>query len=124
MKRNKKIFSVFHRWSALFMILALAWLTVSTPFVCATQQDLVKQHKMENSSSPLSGNEEEASNPLGNNTEEKVPGPGNSFSEEYLHDNHLSHYFISHSSDYHKLENSGTYTAFHGELLVPPPNFS
>jgi len=104
------------------MILTLLWLTISTPFVFASQQELAK-HKMENNKSPLCGNEDDASNPLGNNTEEKVPSSGNSLSEEYIHDHHITHpYLVSEDSQYHKCENADIYIAFHGELLVPPPD--
>lgn len=75
------------------------------------------------SNSTLNGNEEETSNPFGNNTEEKAPNSGNSFSEEYLHIQHINHPYFSKTSQYHKFENADIYIAFHGELLVPPPNF-
>jgi hypothetical protein len=124
MSKNRKIYSVFQLCSAVLMILALAWLTVSTPFVLASQQELAKQHKMEKSTcSPLAGNEEETPNPFGNNAEEKAPN-ANTFSEEYLHTAHIISHFYTEISQYHKHENSEVYIAFHGELLVPPPNFS
>jgi hypothetical protein len=103
------------------MILALLWLTISAPFVIAAQQDLVKQEKTVNANSPLAGNEEETANPFANTTEEKSPS-SSSFSEEYLHDHHKADYFFSIVSQYYKCEDSGTYVAYHGELLVPPPN--
>lgn len=72
-----------------------------------------------------SSNDEEAANPFGNTTEEKAPSGSNvSFSEEYLHDNHHSDHFFSAKASYHKCENADTYHAFHGELLVPPPNMA
>ena len=124
MKRNRKIYSVFHLCSAVFLILALMWLTVSTPFVIASQQEQARQHKIEKTvSSQLAGNEEETSNPFGNNTEEKAPTSTN-FSEEFLHSFHIISHFYTEISQYHKHENSDTYVAFHGELLVPPPNAS
>jgi hypothetical protein len=124
MKKNRKIYSVFQLCSAVFMILALMWLTVSTPFVIASQQQQAKQHKMEKAdSSPVAGNEEETNNPFGNNTDEKAPN-ANTFSEEYLHHFHIASHFYTEISQYHKQENSDTYIAFHGELLVPPPNAS
>lgn len=117
----KKIYTISHKLSAVFMIVALLWLTVSTPFVLASQQELAKQqHSISDNQPPLSCTEEE-SNPFGNTTEEKAPS-SNTFSEEYLHDHHITHYFILETSQYHKCENAGTYIAFHGELLVPPPN--
>jgi hypothetical protein len=118
----KKTYSIFQLSSAIFMMLALLWLTISTPFVYASQQEQARQGKIANISNPLSGNEEEAPNPLGNSTEEKNSKSGNSFSEEYLHDHHLDDYFFSITAQFHKCENAGTYIAFHGELLVPPPN--
>jgi hypothetical protein len=121
MKKNRKIYSVFHLCSAVFMILALMWLTVSTPFIVASQQEMAKQHKIEKTSSALAGNEEETSNPFGSNTEEKASG-STGFSEEFLHTVHIVSHFYTEVSQYHKHENSDTYIAFHGELLVPPPN--
>lgn len=123
MTRGCKIYSVFQLVSAVVMILALVWLTVSSPFVYAAQQELAKQQKMEKAASPLTGSEEESSNPFGNNTEEKAPG-NNSLSEEYIHNNHKIYFLFSIATQYHKCENADTYIAFHGELLVPPPNAS
>lgn len=103
------------------MILTLMWLTVSTPFVLASQQEIAKQQKTEKAaSSPIDSNDEE-SNPLGNNTEEKAPNT-TSISEEYLHTFHIISHFYTEVSQCHKHENSEVYIAFHGELLVPPPN--
>jgi len=103
------------------MIVALLWLTVSTPFVYASQQELIKQHKAADNSSALGGTEEEAGNSLGNTTEEKKPTSGSSLTEEYLHDHYIDEHFISPISQFHKSENAGVYTAFHGEVQVPPP---
>lgn len=103
------------------MILALLWLTISAPFVFASQQELAKHSKAANAKSPVNGTEEESANPFGNSTEEKAPS-GNTFSEEYLHDHHTTDHFFSIASPYHPCENADIYNAFHGELLVPPPN--
>ena len=122
MKRNTKPYSIFQLASAVVMIMALLWLTVSTPFVYASQQELIKQHKGATNSSALVGTEEEAANSLGNTTEEKKPSSGSSLTEEYLHDNHIVDRFISPISQFHKCENARVYNAFHGEVQVPPPN--
>ncbi len=104
------------------MILALVWLSVSAPFVNASRQQFEK-NQTANLNAPFAGSEEEAPNAFGNNTEEKnSKSNSSSFSEEYLHDNHISEYFTSIASRFHNLENVSTYIAFHGELLVPPPN--
>ncbi|MGZ8509189.1 MAG: hypothetical protein ACXWWA_02385 [Chitinophagaceae bacterium] len=121
MKRSRKIYNPFHLLSAVFMILALLWLTISVPFVYASQQEFAKLAKMENSGSPLTGNEEETANPFGNTTEEKSPS-SSSFSEEFLHDQHSTDCLFYIVQQHHKCENAGTYIAFHGELIVPPPN--
>jgi hypothetical protein len=121
MKATKKIDTIFQQGSAVFMILALLWLTVSTPFVFASQQYLANQGKIADASTPLSETEEEASNPYSSNTEEKNP-TSTSFSEEFLHDHPVTPAFHPETLQYHKGENDATYIAFHGELLVPPPN--
>ncbi len=121
MKSNKKKYNPFQLASAIFMILALLWLTVSTPFVFASQQEQASQDKTANAGTPLNGNEEEAANPFGNTTEEKAPS-STTFSEEFLHDHHKAYYVFSTISQYQKCEDADTYVAYHGELLVPPPN--
>lgn len=118
--RHKRTYSILQRASAVSMIVALLWLTVSIPFVYESQQKLAQQEKSEKATIPPGGNEEDA-NPFGNTTEEKAPG-NSTVSEEYLHDHHEAEYFLLIASQYHKCENTDTYIAFHGELLVPPPN--
>lgn len=108
------------------MMLTLLWLTISTPFVVSFQQEMAKQGISFEKTSPLSTSEDEIPNPLSNSNEEK-PASNSSLSslaEEYLHDNHKTEYRFAAGYNYHSNENADTYTAFHGELLVPPPNFS
>jgi hypothetical protein len=122
MRKSRKTFTGFQLASAVFMIAALLWLTISAPFVYAGQQELAKQEKGISATVPLSSTEEESSNPFGNTTEEKAPTGGNSFSEEYIHDHHKHDHFFSIILRHYKCENAGTYIAFHGELDVPPPD--
>ena len=121
MKAHIKTYNFYQLCSAVFLILALLWLTISLPFVYASQQELAEQNKSQNAAIPYAGNEEETTNPF-SDTEEKAPANGGSFSQEYMHDNHKADYFFCIASQYHKCENADTYHAFHGELLVPPPN--
>lgn len=107
------------RLSALLMILTLLWLTVSISFVYASM-DNAGQDQAATSSLPAD-NEEESANPFGNNTEEKNPG-STSFSEEFLHHAESGSHFISSVIAFGSGENASLYVAFHGELLVPPPN--
>ena len=121
MKKGQQSYSFFSCVSAFVMIAALAWLTISAPFVYASQQEIAKQNSSAAADFPIAGTEEEA-NPLNGSTEEKAPKTLNSVSEEYLHDNHRSEYLLSLTSQFHKGEDATTYIAYHGELLVPPPN--
>lgn len=124
MTGTKRPYSYFQLASAVVMMVALLWLTVSTPFVYASQQQIAKHQNMIDSSIDLGSNEEESTNPLGNTTEEKKPSGGNSLSEEYLHHHFVQDLFISPISQFHKSENAGVYNAFHGEVHVPPPNYA
>ncbi len=124
MKKRKHTVTILQKCSAIFMMLTLFWLTISISFVCDFQQEMAKSSSIEKSSLPLAGSEEEASNPFGNNTEEKVPGNSNTLSEEYLHEHHSIDTFFIQSVPYNNSGNAETYIAFHGEMLIPPPNFS
>jgi flagellar biosynthesis/type III secretory pathway M-ring protein FliF/YscJ len=121
MNKSKTAYCFFHKASAVFMILALVWLTISTPFVCAFKQEMAQQAKKANAQSAIVL-EEDNSNPLGNNTEEKTPSSPTSFNEEYLHHSESTHFLLSEGAKFYKPTNANTYTAYHGELLVPPPN--
>ena len=117
--KKKRIHSAFQLASAVIMIVSLMWLTVNTPFSLSIASGLCMQQS-QSSGNPANGSED--NNPLNNTTEEKVPS-SNNFSEEYLHHSHSVDPFVHQGYEYHKLKNADTYTAYHGELLVPPPNF-
>ena len=121
MNKSRRKYKTFQLASAILMIVALLWLTVSIPFIYKSQQE----SRIENLSkqSPVENAEEDCSNPLSDTNEEKAPST-NSFSEEYLHDHHSDVCFSTKRGEFHKLENATAYIAFHGELLVPPPNAS
>lgn len=122
MGRGRKTYTFFQKLISVFLMITLTWLTVSAPFVAKAQQELAKQQKMQVACTAENCDDCNEEETAGNNVEEKVPGSTN-FSEEFLHEHHITHHFFSIVSLYHKLENAGNYTAFHGELLVPPPNF-
>ena len=121
MNRIKNIYTWCNKAAAAGMILALLWLTVSAPFVQAAQQELAAFHQSADSPCPSGSCDDENSSPFGNATEEKAPSSTN-FSEEYLHDHHTGDHAVFISLQYNKHGDAGTYIAFHGELLVPPPN--
>lgn len=121
MKAKNTVYSGIQKVSSVVMILTLLWLTVSAPFVFFSQQELAKQQCLVSAQLPDSNADEDSTNPFGNTTEEKSTG-STSFSEEFLHDHHEDSHFSIVISSFHKTENASLYVAFHGELLVPPPN--
>lgn len=122
MKKRKAIYNMYDKWAAVFMLLTLLWLTVSTPFVFESLQKNARYQLSANIDSEVPTSEEN-SNPFGNSQEEKVPS-ANSLTEEFLHESHTTTLFFSIASRSYKCHDADTYIAFHGELLVPPPNLS
>lgn len=119
MRKPTQFHIILNKLNAAFFVLALVWLTVSTPFLMANQFN--KDH-LTNIESPIdNGGEEETANPINSSSEEK-PHNCNSLLEEYLHHTAflltISNTAISHSIGLH----ADSYHAYHGELLVPPPN--
>lgn len=117
MKKNST-YRLTTKLSAIFMMCALIWLTISTPYVFSGQSIFASQTQDKQHSLPAT---DEESNPANNTTEEKKPG-NISLSEEYLHTHLRAGDNMSHAIQYCRYTNSGLYHAFHGEMLVPPPN--
>ena len=112
MKRSQYTYSERHVSSSLFMIVALLWLTVSTPFVFKAQQEQKKE--IQNQSKQTDNN------PFSNTTEEKNESGANTLSE-YLHDHpSLEKNFILITRLYKRYPSS-IYCDHHPELLSPPP---
>lgn len=115
--KKRHPYSFRHIASSIIMLLALAWLTVSLPYVYAAQQAQKEQSRAEQ---PQSVPEEEACNPFASTTEEKTEGGVNTLSE-YLHDmQQMAHHYVI-IDKYYKGHLSNLYFAFHPELLSPPP---
>jgi len=119
MKSKKRTYNSRAVVSAVFMICTLLWLTVSAPFVYASQQLDRAKGQSGYTTASLDGADEEC--PVGSG-EEKTSGGSASFSEEYLHDHHVEESLLLISLRYHKCENADDYIAYHGEVQVPPPN--
>jgi len=112
MKRGQYIFSRGHVHSSLFMIMALFWLTVSTPFVYHAQQVQKEIQKQTNQT--------DDNNPFSNTTEEKNESSTNTLSE-YLHNlPSLEKDFVFLTRLYKRYPYS-IYIDHHPELLSPPP---
>src|SRR3982751_3580524 len=99
------------------MMFALAWLTISLPFVNAAQLQMkfAQETSKENSKST-----DENSNPLSNADEEKIES-GPVPTSEYLHDQHSQEELQATLINYYKCHPSDLYYAFHPDLLSPPP---
>jgi uncharacterized protein Usg len=115
------LYKKYHCVSAVFMIIALLWLTISAPFAFENQKKFADHSKYSSTQSPFAGSEEESNSTGGNTTEEKTPKSLSIFSEEYLHSNQSQHTSLM-NLQYFKNQDAGIYVAYHGEPLVPPPN--
>ncbi|HEY1115222.1 MAG TPA: hypothetical protein VGE66_16740 [Chitinophagaceae bacterium] len=117
MTKRNTIYDLSHVVSSIIMLLALAWLTVSTPFVYRAQQQYEKLAQQ----FQLPEQAEEDYNPLATTNEEKTESGSNTLQEEYLHHgHHLDH----HSTDvvkYYKCHRTDEYIAYHPEFFSPPP---
>lgn len=114
MKRSQLTYSLRQVISSLFMIVALVWLTVSTPFVYEAQQSLKKEVQKESSQTT------ENTNPFSNTTEEKNESSVNTLSE-YLHEPPcIGNNFITLIRLYKSYPSNIDYE-HHPELLSPPP---
>jgi len=98
------------------MMLALAWLTISIPFVYNSQQQNQQV-------SEIATGMEEETNPFANTTEEKSESGVNTLSE-YLHDMHNNASYDVLLEKYSKCHPSDLYYAFHPELITPPPDIA
>jgi hypothetical protein len=113
MKQSQRVYTIGHLSSSLFMIVALLWLTVSTPFVYDTQQSLKKEMQQRTGQA-------EDNNPFSNTTEEKNESSVNTLSE-YLHDAPLMEKNFIMLVRLYKSYPSNIYCEHHPELLSPPP---
>ena len=105
---------VRQRFNSLVMVVLLMWLTVSTPFIYESQHDVLVSQGLA---------EEDAADPLTGTTEEKVE-VGNNTLSEYLHEPHHYNAPSSIVESNYKCHPDDLYSAFHPELLSPPPEHS
>lgn len=115
MPRKQAIYSLGHLSAALLMLLALLWLTVSTPFVFKAQQKGIAVEK------GIQGKTSDAQDPFSGTTEEKTES-GLSALSEYLHDIAYPEQHFKVLVKYEKCHSSGLYLAYHPDLLCPPPD--
>lgn len=117
MPPRKTIRNVKYKLYSLVMLLALAWLTVSLPFVYAQQQK--PKAAIEKQTDNISTDEE--TNSLSNTTEEKSENSNTTLSE-YLHELHYAGYTGSLVVKKHNDHTADVYIAFHPDYICPPPD--
>lgn len=111
MRKKASSYSPAKLVSAVIMIAALLWLTVSLPFVYKAQQSITWSEQQSQEDDPFS-----------DTTEEKASSSGTTLSEEYLHDHHEVSAFITNKLSHDHRHAYDVYIAFHGELISPPPD--
>ncbi len=114
MNRNNTTYKPKHYTSAVFMIFTLLWLTVSTPFILAVQQEL----NAKSMSHAVNDSMDDSSNPFSGFNEEKC---SNTTLSEYLHESLAFHGFNAPELEHYGSAGSGKYIAYYGELIPPPP---
>ena len=117
MTKRNTIYSLSQIISSIVMLLALAWLTVSAPFVYKAQQQqekLAQQYQCPDDSA-------EEYNPFASTNEEKTGNGSNNFSEEYLHHGHHMDRLFTTVVTYYKCHLADEYIAYHPEFFSPPP---
>ena len=102
------------------MILTLVWLTISTPFVNASQQQMQQSSASVPADNQTTGSDD--NNPFSNTTEEKAESGSGTLSE-YLHNIHELVHPTGLAHKHNASHEANVYLAFHGEMLCPPPNF-
>ena len=98
--------------SGIVMILALLWLSVSTPFVYEASQ--LAKAEISNT------NNGEDNNPFSNTTEEKNESSTSTISE-YIHELLHAERPFTVVVKYFKCHSAEVYFAYHPELISPPP---
>lgn len=122
MNKKERTYTFFQRASSFFLLATLLWLIASPLFAFACQQESAKQQKILSASSAApTGDNNENEGASSNGLEEKMPSVTN-LSEEFIYEYKSNYFYLIIVLTYYKQENADSYIAFHGELLVPPPN--
>lgn len=105
------------------MMMTMLWLTVSLPFIVENRIAYNIESKSSASDNLIDTQGEDAGFPQTGASEEKGSEGSNNFNEEYLH-HHDGGTQIGLSPGKKAMHDlaQDAYCAFHGELLVPPPN--
>ena len=115
MKTGKNKVNIWQNISSIVMLVTLAWLTISLPYVYHGRQ--VGKEQTEQKSRNAT---DQTSNPLSNTTEEKTHNVTNTLSE-YLHETLHTEKLFTLVTVHHKCHSCALYFAFHPELISPPP---
>lgn len=107
-----------------FMMMNMLWLTISLPFIADSRSDCQSEQTSTAGANPFDTQGEDTGFPQTGGSEEKASEGSNGFNEEYLHHHEGMEALSAEAgkASMHDLAQDA-YCAFHGELIVPPPNF-
>jgi hypothetical protein len=105
------------------MMMNMLWLTISLPFIADGRFGCQLEQSASKGANPFDTQGEDTGFPQTGSSEEKGSEGSNGYNEEYLHHHEgiLSMALKFGKTTMHDLAQDA-YCAFHGELLVPPPN--
>jgi hypothetical protein len=118
MRQNPSTFNPLQKAGSLLLILALVWLSVSTPYVYRFQQK-TKTEKQ----AMTAENDTDCEDGCGllNNTNEEKAESGPNTLQEFLHEPlHIAHPSIEQVNEYGHFEQKAS-VAYHPEFISPPP---
>jgi hypothetical protein len=117
MRQTASTFNPLQKIGSLLLILALVWLSVSTPYVYRFQQ----KTKTEKQAITAENETDCEEGGLLNNTNEEKAESGPNTLQEFLHEpHHLEHPSIEQVNEYGHFEQKAS-VAYHPELISPPP---
>jgi hypothetical protein len=117
MRQKASTYNAVQKIGSLLLMLALLWLSVSTPYVYQFQQ----KTKTEKQAVTAENNADAEDGGLLTNTNEEKAESGPNTLQEFLHEPlHLEHPSIEQVNEYGHFEQKAS-VAYHPDLISPPP---
>jgi hypothetical protein len=116
MQQKQQTYKHRHILSSLFMLLALAWLTICLPYVNESEQNFKAQLERTCEETP----DTDSGNPLTNTNEEKSES-GTSLLSEYLHHPYAVEHAFVELACHRQSHPFAEYLAYHPDMIIPPP---
>lgn len=116
--KRKTTYSIFSKAAAIFLAVALLWLTISAPFSAIVQK--AKQQCEWNGGTDDFPSEDE-NDSKGADSEEKAPDT-KPMSEDFIHNTNGQAFLSDINTSKHITKHADTFVAYHGKLETPPPD--